>query len=134
MYSINYNLICICIFLEFIDSTVVYNIKSPTVDLSKVFFPSVVVCNLNILRRSFIISLLNETKIGQNVDFVQLHSLIDNVFLTGGNIELSDDEQDIIDSKTNDTFLQNGIYVGEWKQKKLRVLLLVLKGGHKIRF
>ena len=76
-----------------------------------------VVCNLNILRRSFIISLLNETKIGQNVDFVQLHSLIDNVFLSGGSIELSDDEQDIIDSKTNDAFLQNGIYVGERKQK-----------------
>ena len=55
---------------------------------------------MNILRRSFIKSLLNETKIGQNVDFLQLHSLIDNVFLSGGNIELSDDEQDIIDSKT----------------------------------
>ena len=55
---------------------------------------------MNILRRSFIKSLLNETKIGQNVDFLQLHSLIDNVFLSGGSIELSDDEQDIIDSKT----------------------------------
>ena len=86
-------------FLEFTDSTVVYNIKSPTVDLNSVYFPSVVVCNLNILRRSFIMSLLNETKLGQNVDFVQLHSLIDNGFLSGGNIELSNEEQDIINSK-----------------------------------
>ena len=58
-----------------------------------------VVCNLNILRRSFINSLLNETKIGQNVDFVQLRILIDNFFLSGGNIELSNEEQDIINSK-----------------------------------
>ena len=58
-----------------------------------------VVCNLNILRRSFINSLLNETEIGQNVDFVQLRSLIDNFFLSGGNIELSNEEQDIINSK-----------------------------------
>ena len=58
-----------------------------------------VVCNLNILRRSFINSLLNETKIGQNVDFVQLRNLIDNFFLSGGNIELSNEEQDIINSK-----------------------------------
>ena len=84
--------------LEFIDSTVVYNIKSPTVDLSNVFFPSLVVCNLNILRRSFIISLLNETKIDQNIDFVQLHSLINNFFLSGGN---SVNDQDIIDSKAH---------------------------------
>ena len=87
--------------LEFIDSTVVYNIKSPTVDLSNVFFPSLVVCNLNILRRSFIISLLNETKIDQNIDFVQLHSLINNLFLSGGNSELSVNDQDIIDSKAH---------------------------------
>ena len=79
----------------------VYNIKSPTVDLSNVFFPSLVVCNLNILRRSFIISLLNETKIDQNIDFVQLHSLINNLFLSGGNSELSVNDQDIIDSKAH---------------------------------
>ena len=89
----------VLISLEFFDSTVVYNIKSPTVDLNSVYFPSVVVCNLNILRRSFIMSLLNDTKISQNVDFVQLSSLIDNYFLSGGNIELTNNEQDIINSK-----------------------------------
>ena len=44
-------------------------------------------------------SLLNDTKISQNVDFVQLSSLIDNYFLSGGNIELTNNEQDIINSK-----------------------------------
>ena len=74
-----------------------YNIKSPTVNLDHVFFPSVVVCNMNIMRRSFIISLLNDTKIRQKVDFAQLHSLIKDVFLSGEKTELSDDEQEIID-------------------------------------
>ena len=52
---------------------------------------------MNIMRRSFIISLLNDTKIRQKVDFAQLHSLIKDVFLSGGKTELSDDEQEIID-------------------------------------
>ena len=75
-----------------------YNIKSPTVNLDRVYFPSVVVCNMNVMRRSFITSLLNETKISQKVDFAQLHDLIEDVFLSGGKTQLSDNEQEVIDS------------------------------------
>jgi hypothetical protein len=35
---------------EFRDATVAYNLESPTVPLDEVFFPSMVVCNMNTLR------------------------------------------------------------------------------------
>ena len=101
-YTVTINTAHICItiiFLEFSESTVVYNIKSPTVNLDHVFFPSVVVCNMNVMRRSFITSLLNDTKISQKVNFDQLHGLIEDVFVSGGKTQLSDDEQEIIDCK-----------------------------------
>ena len=83
----------------------VYNVKSPTVNLDKVFFPSVTICNMNILRRSFILSLLNETNLWPKVNYLQLQKLIEVVFLSGGNKELSIDEQNIIDSKTIDLIM-----------------------------
>lgn len=49
--------------LEFRDATVAYNLESPTVPLDEVFFPSMVVCNMNTLRRSFITSILEDSSI-----------------------------------------------------------------------
>ena len=54
---------------------------------------------MNVMRRSFITSLLNDTKIRQKVNFGQLHGLIEDVFVSGGKTQLSDDEQEIIDCK-----------------------------------
>ena len=54
---------------------------------------------MNVMRRSFITSLLNDTKISQKVNFDQLHGLIEDVFVSGGKTQLSDDEQEIIDCK-----------------------------------
>ena len=51
--------ICITIFLlynntlDYLNSTIVTTLDSKTVPLSEIFFPSVVVCNLNQIRKSF---------------------------------------------------------------------------------
>ena len=87
------------IFSDFIESTVVYNIDSPTVSLDQVYFPSVALCNLNNLRRSFIHSLMSDENIREMTNENDLKLLIDDVFLSGGNHQLSIDEEKIIDSK-----------------------------------
>lgn len=40
--------------IEFLDATVSFNLVSATASLRDVFFPSVVVCNMNTLSKSFI--------------------------------------------------------------------------------
>ena len=87
------------IFSDFLESTVVYNIDSPTVSLDQVYFPSVALCNLNNLRRSFIHSLMSDENIRQMTNANSLKFLIDDVFLSGGKHELSKDEEKLIDSK-----------------------------------
>ena len=87
------------IFSDFLESTVVYNIDSPTVSLDQVYFPAVAICNLNNLRRSFIHSLMSDENIRQMTNTNALKFLIDDVFLSGGNHQLSIDEEKIIDSK-----------------------------------
>ena len=42
--------------LDFSRATVSYNLESPTVPLSEVFFPSIALCNMNSLRKSFILN------------------------------------------------------------------------------
>ena len=87
------------IFSDFLESTVVYNIDSPTVSLDQVYFPSVALCNLNNLRRSFIHSLMSDENIRQMTNTNSLKILIDDVFLSGGKHELSKEEEKLIDSK-----------------------------------
>jgi hypothetical protein len=54
-----------------------YNLQSPTVSLEEVFFPSVVVCNMNTLRSSFIYSLLEDDKFkALNVSYYELKKII----------------------------------------------------------
>ena len=87
------------IFPDFFESTVVYNIDSPTVSLDYVYFPSVTICNMNNLRRSFIHSLMSDENIRQMTNTNSLKILIDDVFLSGGKHELSKEEEKLIDSK-----------------------------------
>ena len=88
------------LFLEFLDAKVVYNIDSPTVGLDEVYFPSVAICNMNNLRRSFIKSLetdqIIQSKISKEID---LEDLIDDVFLSGKKYQLSETEEEIIECK-----------------------------------
>ena len=54
---------------------------------------------MNNLRRSFIHSLMSDENIRQMTNANGLKFLIDDVFLSGGNHQLSIDEEKIIDSK-----------------------------------
>ena len=42
---------CMYLFQEFSNATVSHNLHSPTVALDEVYFPSIVICNANTLRR-----------------------------------------------------------------------------------
>ena len=48
---------------EFQSSTVSYNLESRTIPLDDVFFPSTVICNMNTLRRSFVMAILEDEAI-----------------------------------------------------------------------
>ena len=81
------------------ESTVAYNLDTPTVSLEHVFFPSVTLCNMNALRRSFIVSLMKDEHVEEKTNYQQLHALILETFISGGKDELSSEEAEIIDRK-----------------------------------
>lgn len=83
---------------EFTLSTVSYNLESPTVPLDDVYFPSVVICNMNSLRRSFIHSLMTDPIIKQLITFRDLWALIDEVYIDGGKDKFTAKEQKVINS------------------------------------
>ncbi len=82
---------------EFTEATVSFNLESPTVPLTEVYFPSMVVCNANVLRRSFTHSLLRDPEVKNlNLDFVQLQRVIEEVFIKGDSEVPSQEYEDII--------------------------------------
>ena len=81
---------------EFFSSSVSYNLESPTVPLDQVFFPSVVVCNMNSLRKSFIQTLMTDPKINDSISYPELWKLVDQVFIAGGKDELEANEQRVV--------------------------------------
>ena len=52
--------------LEFQESTVSHNLESRTVPLDDVFFPSTLVCNMNNVRRSFIVEVIQDPQVKAN--------------------------------------------------------------------
>lgn len=85
---------------EFRDATVAYNLESPTVPLDEVFFPSMVVCNMNTLRRSFIEAILSDEGIqALGVSYNELKNIIFSVFILGGDYIPTKRDTEIIDSK-----------------------------------
>ena len=87
---------------EFRDATVAYNLESPTVPLDEVFFPSMVICNMNTLRRSFIEAILKDDGIKKlGVTYSELKNIIFSVFIQGGDYEPTQRDTDIIDSEFN---------------------------------
>ena len=79
-----------------------YNLESPTVPLDEVFFPSMVICNMNTLRRSFIEAILKDDGIKKlGVTYSELKNIIFSVFIQGGDYEPTQRDTDIIDSEFN---------------------------------
>ncbi len=86
-------------YVEFQNTTVKYNLESTTVSLDEVYFPSMTVCNMNILRRSFIGAILEDEGISKlGVEFGELKKLIYSVFIFGGDYTPSDRDNEIIQS------------------------------------
>ena len=86
--------------LEFLSATVSYNLESPTVTLDEVFFPSLTVCNMNAVRRSFIHALIEDPALKNLTTFDELLHLVTEYFITGEHLELTPREQLITEAIT----------------------------------
>jgi hypothetical protein len=54
-----------------------YNLYSPTVPLTEVIFPSMTVCNMNTLRRSLILTLIDDPDLKDlNVTYHELKKIV----------------------------------------------------------
>jgi hypothetical protein len=73
-------------------------LESPTVPLDDVFFPSVVVCNMNSARKSFIHSLMTDPILAELTSLQELTTLFNEVYVVGSKTTLSTKEQTIVDS------------------------------------
>ena len=65
---------------EFIDASVSFELESPTVPLSEVFFPSLTICNMNLLRRSFVDALIKDEDL-KDYSYTEIHKLLDEIFV-----------------------------------------------------
>ena len=97
---------------EFRDATVQYNLDSATVSLDEVYFPSMVLCNMNTLRRSFIYTLINDVKLrNMNVTFSELQKIVHLIFIAGEDYELNAREQVMLEgnSRQKGGFILTGV-------------------------
>ena len=78
---------------EFLEATVSYGLESPTVSLEDVFFPSVVLCNMNILRQSFIMALMKDPDLKSKTSYKELFLLVDEHFIQGIKENLTEKEE-----------------------------------------
>jgi len=68
--------------------------------LDEVYFPSITICNLNNLRRSFIYSMINDEKLkALNVTFSELQKVIHLVFIVGEDYEMTPREKLMVEGK-----------------------------------
>jgi hypothetical protein len=92
--------------IEYLDASVAYNLGSATVPLDEVYFPSLTLCNMNTLRRSFVHSLIDDPKLQVlNVSFQELKKIIHLVFINGDDYQLNSREIGIVESKITYTNL-----------------------------
>ncbi|TRY75809.1 hypothetical protein TCAL_07005 [Tigriopus californicus] len=94
---------------EFVQSSVSFNLESPTTPLTQVYFPSIVICKMNFLRKSFIYSLLEDPAL-TNVTYEELHQTIADIFIEGTSNQSLDSltrQQEIVDQVLNTTVYLN---------------------------
>ncbi len=65
---------------DFASSTVSYDLDTPTLSLDGVFFPSLVLCNMNQMRSSFVWALVKDP-IMKGRTFMEIHQLLEKVFV-----------------------------------------------------
>ena len=85
---------------DFNNATVKYSLVSKTVSLDEVYFPSMAICNMNSLRKSFVEAILEDVGIkALEVHFDELKHIIFSVFIFGGDYQPTDRDNQIIESK-----------------------------------
>ena len=110
---------------EFLEATVSYELESPTVSLEDVFFPSVVLCNMNILRQSFIMTLMKDPDLKSRTTYEELFSLVDKHFIQGIKGNLTEKEELI--KKSNIFFLWSElVQIGQFLFTKIFLQLLLI--------
>ena len=101
-------------YIEFKNATVSYQIESPTVPLEQVFFPSITLCNMNKLRKSFIFSLFADNQIADLTTFNNLLEFVNGHFIEGSISELTDSQKllknTILQSKVYDDMYQDFVH------------------------
>jgi len=86
-----------------------YNLESPTVALDDVFFPSVVICNMNVLRKSFIQALMDDPILSNLTTFDELLLLINSYYIKGVKQVLSPKEE-LITNRIFESEIYNAQY------------------------
>lgn len=86
-----------------------YNLESPTVTLDDVFFPSVVVCNMNQLRKSFVHSLMRDPVLQNLTNYNELLHFINSHFIRGVKQDLSPKET-IVADRIFESEVYNNLY------------------------
>ncbi len=86
---------------DFADSSVSYDLATPTQPLDDVFFPSLVVCNMNQLRSSFVWAILKDPAMS-NLTFMRVHQLLEKTFVKVCmlDIQLVSQQLDVLISST----------------------------------
>jgi hypothetical protein len=75
-------------------------LDSATVSLDEVYFPSMVLCNMNTLRRSFIYSLIDDPKLKElNTTFPELQKIVHLIFIAGEDYVLNEREELLLEGK-----------------------------------
>ena len=92
---------------EFFDSTIKVDIKDRSAPLDEAFFPSVVICNINPLRKSFIYWLADNLKQeGKIISVAKLFRVIGHNFFKTSNNTITDEDSALLDMIFKSTFYQ----------------------------
>ena len=87
--------------LEFYKATVVFEIESMSIPMEELYFPSVVVCNKNTLKQSFLRSLMSNDKLGQLTNFDEFTELLIGAYISGSKTHFDTKEQQILNGKNS---------------------------------
>ena len=72
--------------------------------LTEVIFPSMTVCNMNTLRRSLVLTLIEDPDLSElDVTYPELKKIIHLVFIDGEDYELDERDKLIVESKLSRT-------------------------------
>ena len=85
--------------IEFHKATISYELASMSIPMEELHFPSMVVCNKNTLRQSFLNTLMKNNDLKELTNIDDLQNILINTYITG--TDLTIEEERILNSKSN---------------------------------